>query len=1458
MSTTIVAAAESDHSPRFALGDRVHLLQFDGAHAYVVGGPRAYSSGWEDEVLLEGATNGPFWQAEHQLTLCLKDKIKWQSPDAFRRDLLLAKLRLRLSDTLYTYRASRTLFEPYQFRPVLRFLASQQQRLLIADEVGLGKTIEAAMIYLELKARLGSELKRVLVVCPSKLRFKWQDELRSRFDEEFYVLRDAQEVRSLLFGGWRNRGDTQHFRYIVSYELLRSEVLAREWAELGIRLDFVIADEAHVMRNRTALVHKLGAVLTDNADAAVFLTATPLMLKTDDLFNLLHLLTPDDYDDVRTFGEQIRPNAYVNQAAVALGEGDPQRARDRLRFVEMTMMRERFRKDPRYQDVLAALDTLIQAGDPPSREDRVRVQRQVLELNVLSAIYTRTRKREAGNAKPREAVTVKVALSQAERDFYDAFLAQVRRDAMQANPHLNQGAATFAVIMRERMAASCLVAARQALIQSFQQHMAAPLQVERSEFHLTDEDDDERQAEEEWLRSTGELLALAQRIGDDDAKFDLFAETLQRALAGSDTSKALVFSYFHGTLQYLLDRLRKLGYKVDVIHGRIGVEERQKTIERFRTDPKFRVLLSSEVGSEGLDFQFCDVLVNYDLPWNPMQVEQRIGRLDRFGQLADKIRIFNFAIDDTIETRILGRLYDRIGIFERSIGDLEAILGEEIRDLSLKVFRADLSPEQEIEEAKKAANRIEIRRQNVEQLEAQQDELIGQGAILDAAVDSAVRAGHVVHAKEVRALVQTFLNEAIDPPPGFDRDDDEDAWTLRITPPLRELLLPYTQDGRHDAGSTERFKKLVATNGAVVLTFDADLARRRPLLELVTARHALALAARSYWERLTTCVVPSTSVEVAGPPSEVGNGHVFVYAVIEDGVSRQARLQAVVVHDDGSLAPGAAERILSALATAERPAMPIPQATIGIGDGQLEADRHMAGLRNDIQMDREKRNAAVIAARRAAIAASFDAKERSIRSALAATLDANARRMNEGRLYHLTARRAAKLAELDQHSSVSVSSQLVAVGRVRIVPAEARVELDQTPTVDVGVEQAPSLPETPSTPGALVDVASESVAAPAPIRAQGDSDDGSTIAPQVAVESDESGDRDAAAEGHTLVSAPADDGHWPGHDETAEAAMAQVALAEQDRGTDDGGEHVLETDEPAPVPSAVPTSASESALLTEGDSGASRTVSIDETAHADATEPAQIGDAQPARLHDDGPAGARDAAVAEPEGTDMKPAPVAVPMRGLHFPEAGPVGWLSVRPADDDGAWKTIGPAQGKVEVPADSAVRLEVDRAAADLSWLSALAPDDLTSLVLDGSYVDQVQAQHVSSLSGLRELFLVNAPIADWGIRAVLPLEGLVSLRLSGSQLSDLDPLLLKTLTRLRLLDLSDTTINDGGVSHLTSLTAIEELSLAHTRVGNGSLMHAGKLPALRRLDVRGTQATRFGLRWLRPDVEVLLDQE
>ena len=319
------------------------------------------------------------------------------------------------------------------------------------------------------------------------------------------------------------------------------------------------------------------------------------------------------------------------------------------------------------------------------------------ELNALSSVLTRTRKVDIPDRKAvREPRQIDVEWTEAERNCYRVVRAWARRQALASG-----GPPGFATQMPLRQAASCLPVMRDRLL-------ARDPGLFVSDPELNDFDDDlwpdgatpsqpigemddpfralgstdcsttpisapPRATASAWprpspargcrpwphdpFRSGGrgraELVATTARFSwpppfrfcwplTTDTKFDRFVAHLDMARR-LGTGQVLVFSFFRGTLAYLERRLKALGWRVKSMHGGVAVPDRQRLIDEFRNGG-FDILLSSEVGSEGLDFQFCNVIVNYDLPWNPMKVEQRIGRLDRFGQMNDKIFIFNFHV----------------------------------------------------------------------------------------------------------------------------------------------------------------------------------------------------------------------------------------------------------------------------------------------------------------------------------------------------------------------------------------------------------------------------------------------------------------------------------------------------------------------------------------------------------------------------------------------------------------------------------------------------------------------------------------------------------------------------------------------------------------------------------------------------------------------------------------------
>lgn len=998
----------------FRLGDKVRLRADPGRRGAITDGPRPTAAGPEFEVLLDGSEA---WFHASQLEKQPVSFWRWaRSKDELLRTLALAKLGHPITDGLYAYGASRTEFQAYQFRPALKFLRNDGKSLLIADEVGLGKTIEAAIIYLELKARL--DISQVLVVCPSRLTEKWRDELRLRFEETFEVW-SSESIRR-FFDDVRRVGQSRPYRAIVSIELLRTRDFAERWSELGIPIDLLIVDEAHYLRNPDTKTHRLGVTLANAADALLFLSATPLQMGNRDLFTLLNLLAPEEFNSLDLFELQVQPNQHINQAIRLIAARQPRQAAEALRRVEETGMRSRFRANPFYRDIVA---TLERRGVAIPDREAVAIQRELMELNTLSSVFTRTRKREMTDAAHRAASTIKVTLSPEERQVYDRVLAQTKAGLRSAR----SGAPAFAAVMPERQAASCIAVARARLGRGAGSSDPASLGIERSQFDLLDESE---------VASEAKSVGRSDGSGaDPDTKFGQFARVLDEAVYANPSGKALVFSFFRGTLDYLYGRLRDLGRSVGVIHGGIPVAERRRIIERFREDPQQRVLLSSEVGAEGLDFQFCDVLVNYDLPWNPMQVEQRIGRLDRFGQRAERIRIFNFVIDDTIETRIFQRLYERIGIFERSIGDLESILGEVIVQLSRDVMQADLTPEEQERRALAAADMIYRRQLEQEVLEQHKDALLGQGRILDQQIENAIDSGRYVSPGEVQSLVVPFVQQR------FERsrvvlDREEPCATIEMDIALREAIWRCIERDKLHPVLSPQLQTALGGGPKLAFTFDAELARKRPNLDFVTVRHPLTVLARKHWERDHGPAVPAGAITMPGAPGEQGSGSFSVFLMETRAARSEVSLLPVVVLDDGRFAQHASDLLLRALQVSDF-VMVNDEDRRAVERALPLAEAHAATRRDERTREARRRNDAILSARRDALRQSFEARIERTTAQRNAARDERIIRMKDGEIRRLRARWAAKLEDLTKGDHVSVSSRLLIGGRVHLTSPDA-------------------------------------------------------------------------------------------------------------------------------------------------------------------------------------------------------------------------------------------------------------------------------------------------------------------------------------------------------------------------------------------------------------------------------------
>jgi SNF2 family DNA or RNA helicase len=253
----------------------------------------------------------------------LLDLLKFGKVGDLARILTFHKISSNLSNVFYAMQASRTDFYAYQFKPVYKYIESLTGRILIADEVGLGKTIEAGLIWQETKAR-HPDARRLLVVCPSMLREKWKKELRERFDTRAEIY-DAKGILELL-ADFRREGTAFQCAAVCTLNTIRQDRIREALEEMNDahRFDLVIIDEAHHLRNSETKSHRAGLTLSDATEAMVLLTATPIHLGSEDLYRLLRLLDANEFSDFEIFRQHIEENEPLVRAQNLLRRNPPQ------------------------------------------------------------------------------------------------------------------------------------------------------------------------------------------------------------------------------------------------------------------------------------------------------------------------------------------------------------------------------------------------------------------------------------------------------------------------------------------------------------------------------------------------------------------------------------------------------------------------------------------------------------------------------------------------------------------------------------------------------------------------------------------------------------------------------------------------------------------------------------------------------------------------------------------------------------------------------------------------------------------------------------------------------------------------------------------------------------------------------------------------------------------------------
>ena len=534
---------------------------------------------------------------------------RWGAPEDFQLRSEAVRLDLeRRADALGALFASRVYVKPHQVSVAHQVLSAPQPRFVLADEVGLGKTIEAGLV---LSALLHAGLvKRCLVVAPSHLTVQWLAELFHKFNLLFTLMdperakddREAADSEAEPGEPW-----DRHPLVITSLEWLsRSQQESDHAAEAG--WDLVVIDEAHHLRGARA--YQVAESLAKRTWGLLLLTATPLQLDPAEYHALLRLVDPAPAATEAELRARLLRQGDLSAEVRALLAGDAQAA--------------------------ARIAALF-----PDDEELGKLQGKALLLHLaesygLSARLLRNRRAIVGGFTRRSLTRIEVRLSPAERELEE----EVRAALPLAK--LPSGAVLAALLRRLGSSPAAL---------------AAGLAT----------------ADDARLRK---LSARAAALAED-SKLAAFLALLDELGAAE---KVLVFAETRETIEYLRAALARQRIDALAYLGDLTPAERDKLVARFRDPEGPRVMLCTELGGEGRNFQHCHVLVNYDLAWSPAAIEQRIGRIDRIGQ-AREVRIYAFHTEGTLAARVLEVMDEGVGVFTEPVGGLDPVLESVEADL---------------------------------------------------------------------------------------------------------------------------------------------------------------------------------------------------------------------------------------------------------------------------------------------------------------------------------------------------------------------------------------------------------------------------------------------------------------------------------------------------------------------------------------------------------------------------------------------------------------------------------------------------------------------------------------------------------------------------------------------------------------------------------------------------------
>lgn len=536
---------------------------------------------------------------------------------------LLSKIKNETAGGFLSSLASGIIPLPHQLHVLNRAMETNNIRYILADEVGLGKTIEAGMIIRELKSR--GLVSRILVVCPTGLVTQWASEMQEKFHEKFQVIlpSDYDTIRRLT----DNDDVYGQFDQVISpMDSIKPIEKHAGWSEEKVEKyneeriysiinsgwDLIIIDEAHRVAGSSGEVarYKLGNLLAQASPYLLLLSATPHNGKTEPFLRLIRLLDADAFPNAKSIvREQVAP------------------------FLIRTEKREAIDNNGNllFKNRITHLVTI-------SWDERNNLQRELYEM--VSSYVAKTYNKALRNRKKNMCLI-------------------------------------FLLIIMQRMVTSSTAAIRQSL----ERRLNVLLEQRTCVGNLREEDLDELNIEdgvedaleaisldmELEIEELKQIISLAKQaqFQNQDAKVEPLLNEIDAILSEDRTQKVIIFTEFVATQTYLQELLVNRGYTVTILNGGMSIDERNAAMQEFKTSTS--VFISTDAGGEGLNLQFANIIINYDLPWNPMKIEQRCGRVDRIGQQRD-VHIYNFIVGETVENRVREVLEEKLSVILKEMG----------------------------------------------------------------------------------------------------------------------------------------------------------------------------------------------------------------------------------------------------------------------------------------------------------------------------------------------------------------------------------------------------------------------------------------------------------------------------------------------------------------------------------------------------------------------------------------------------------------------------------------------------------------------------------------------------------------------------------------------------------------------------------------------------------------------